>query len=165
MKNGLPDEDPREGDLRHHPVHGQGWIDEDDHRNVNNYRHPFIRAQNAPPHVWPINARDWGLEEWLPSQTDMTPDGGGWTHPALVMDDEDEKVGQDHAIVNAAFYYRSVLGQLRVLILADDTGYQDLPDAARVDHVDSPTGQSIRIPRRPPWTLVGAVEEWDDIVP
>lgn len=107
MEVRLVDDNPHERSLRHHKIHGNGWIDLNDYRNVDNYRHPFIRAKNAPPHVWPINAADWGLEEWLPSQTDMTPNSGGDTHPVIKIDRTgEERVGEDHGIVNAAFYYK-----------------------------------------------------------
>ena len=107
MEVRLVDDNPHERSLRHHKIHGNGWIDLNDYRNVDNYRHPFIRAKNAPPHVWPINAADWGLEEWLPSQTDMTPSSGGNSHPVVRLDRHgEEKIGEDHGIVNAAFYYK-----------------------------------------------------------
>lgn len=54
---------------------------------VPNYVDPFIRPQDTPAHIWPINAADWGFIEWLPSQTDMVPIGEfvPYTvgHPAL----------------------------------------------------------------------------------
>lgn len=40
---------------------------------VENYNYPFIRAEDTPVWVWPVNAADWGLIEYLPSQSDMRP--------------------------------------------------------------------------------------------
>ena len=104
MQNDLADEDPDEKMLRRHPIHYQGWFDEDGYWNTNNYPHAFIRARNCPPAMWPINASDWGFEEWLPSQTDMTP--GGYPHPEIVIVNGQEQVGLSLPGVNAAFYYR-----------------------------------------------------------
>jgi hypothetical protein len=112
MELELSDPHPRERSLRHHPIHGKGFIDEDGYRNVNNYLRPFIRARDAPPHVWPINAKDWGFEEWLPSQTDMVPQGGS-LHPIIErgLDEDGEIVEQlvfCHDEVYPAFSYRQV---------------------------------------------------------
>lgn len=92
-------------DLEDHPIHGprNGRQTRDRFTKVPNYVHPFIRAKEAPEHVWPHNAADWGFIEYLPSQTDMTPRKKGRPHPALGHDGNENMV---YARVNAAFYYK-----------------------------------------------------------
>jgi len=112
MNNPLQNENPEERYLRRHPVHGQGWIDEDDYRIVNNYLYPHIRAKNTPRRIWPDNASDWGLQLWVPSQTDMTPGSRNTIsgrpprpHPVLVSHGRHEREAMDASDVYAAFYY------------------------------------------------------------
>jgi hypothetical protein len=115
MENPLSNENPKERYLRRHPIHGQGWIDENDYRNVNNYPYPHIRAKNTPRRIWPENASDWGLQLWVPSQTDMTPRARNTAtgrpprpHPVLVSDEQYEWEEMDNSDVYAAFYYTYV---------------------------------------------------------
>lgn len=94
-------------DLADHPIHGRrrGITTRDGFTRVQNYVDPFIRAEDTSEHLWPHNAADWGLIEYLPSQTDMMPDPRGQRHPALDQNGHETMVHRD---VNAAFYYKSV---------------------------------------------------------
>ena len=115
MKNPLQNENPKERYLTRHPIHGQGWVDENDYRNVDNYPDPHIRAKNTPPRIWPENASDWGLQLWVPSQNDMAPGTqnkvtgfSSRPHPVLVSDGRYEWEEMDYSVVWAAFYYTYV---------------------------------------------------------
>jgi hypothetical protein len=94
--------------LGDHPVHGHGWIDEQGFLNVNKYAHRFIAYFNVPAHIWPVNARDWGLMEVIPLMGILLPIPG-MGHPML----RTNRHGQEEMIpcrynVHAAFEYMYV---------------------------------------------------------
>lgn len=149
MIDSLPNENPKERSLRHHPIHGQGWVDENGFRNVNNYIHPHIRAKNTPRRIWPENAADWGLQLWVPSQTDMTPGARSERrrprpHPVLVNDGEYEWEVMDYSDAYAAFYYTYV----HHISQANNTEFPISRSAPYVDHAASPTGKLTRTPTK-----------------
>lgn len=99
----LTDPHPKHGEyLTGHPIHShRRGVEVNGFTWVANYVGLFIRAEDAPPHVWPVNAADWGFIEYLPSQKDMTPEGGG--HPALNHNGDLQLV---HGQVYPAFTYK-----------------------------------------------------------
>jgi hypothetical protein len=104
----LADEDPAQSYdyyLRDHPIHGQGWIDENGFRNVNNYAHKFIAAEMAPPHVWPVNAVDWGLLEVLPLHTQLQPEPN-MGHVMLKVKVDEAQLRVCRWTVHPAFQYK-----------------------------------------------------------
>lgn len=99
---------PKVDMLSHHPIHGKGRGQKtaDGFLSVNNYGDDFICAKDVPPHLWPMNARDWGFVEWLPSQSDMQPHRHARTAGAQRVLNQNGVLALLHRKdVYAAFYY------------------------------------------------------------
>lgn len=93
-----------EHDLIGHPIqdspHGR---DVGCYLRLPNYVDRFIKAKDAPPQVWPVNAADWGFRETLPSQSDLTPHSRARPHP--IVGEEDGEMALTGDRVHAAFNY------------------------------------------------------------